>query len=141
VSVTREAMAAALSSVEGLTGSAHRPATVGAGAAWPVWRSTGLEQGGSARVVRWYVLACLSGDEATAAIAADVLLEPMIAVLQPLGLVIELAEPVRLPLEPGQAGIPALRVAVADHVWVGRGSPVVEVTSHPRIVPPAEIRG
>lgn len=118
--IDRDAIATALTGVDGLTGSAFRPATPGAGTAWPVWRSTGLEQGGCARVVRWYVLACVdAGDEPSAAAAADALLEPVIAALRTLGLQVELAEPVRLPLETGQAGIPALRVAVADHVWVG----------------------
>lgn len=132
--VTRAAIAAALSDVPDLAGSEYRPATPGAGQAWPVWRSTGLEQGGCARVVRWYVLVCLvAGDEPSTSSAADVLLEPVIGALRALGLVIELAEPVRLPLESGQSAIPALRVAVVDHVWVGAAPAMVRAE-----LPPAD---
>lgn len=134
IGVTRAAIAAALSGVDGLAGSEYRPATPGAGQAWPVWRSTGLEQGGCARVVRWYVLTCLAaGDEASSAAAVDEVLEPVIGALRALGLVIELAEPVRLPLESGQSAIPALRVAVVDHVWVGAAPAMIRAE-----LPPAD---
>ena len=119
--ITRDQMAGALSSIPGLTGSPYRPQTPGSGAAWPVWLSTGVEQGGCARIVRWYVLAAQSAaDEPTASEQAATLVELLIGTLRALGLVVELVEPVRLPIESGQAGIPALRVLASDHVWIGR---------------------
>lgn len=47
------------------------------------------------------------------------MVEPLIAALRTAGLVVETVEPVRLAVEQGQAGVPALRVAVVDHAWIG----------------------
>ena len=43
----------------------------------------------------------------------------LVAALKAAGLVVETVEPVRIPIENGQAGVPALRLAVVDNVWTG----------------------
>lgn len=76
--------------------------------------------GGCALEVRWYVMVVgPNADEGSTIAAADPIVEPLIAALRAIGLQVETVEPVRLPVESGQAGVPALRVGVIDNVWIG----------------------
>ena len=62
---TRAALAAALSTVDGVTGYVKRPTTPKPGDGWPLWR--GSERGaGWAFTAGWAVLIVLPGDEAAA---------------------------------------------------------------------------
>lgn len=118
--LTRADIAAAASTVPGVTGMVDRPSALEPGSAWPVLRSERSTMGGCAVEVRWYVMVVgPSGDEATTTAAADPLVEPLVVAMRAAGLVVEEIEPVRLPVEPGQQGVPALRVGVVDNAWIG----------------------
>lgn len=118
--LTRADIAAAASTVPGVTGMVDRPAALEPGTSWPVLRSERPVMGGCAVEVRWYVMVVgPSGDEGTTTRAADPLVEPLVAAMRGAGLVVEEVEPVRLPIEPGQAGVPALRFGVVDNAWIG----------------------
>ena len=118
--LSREELAAAIAGVPGVSATAERPPSLDAGAAWPVWRSETPILAGCAVELRWYVLVVgPNGSEASTIAAADPMVAPLVAALKAAGLSVEIIEPVRLPVENGQAGVPALRVAVVDNVWVG----------------------
>ena len=117
--MTRSDIAAALGAVPGVTATADRPPVLDAGASWPVLRNERVTMGGCALEVRWYVLVVGAGGEEASTIAStDPILGPLIAALKSAGLVIEEVAPVRLPVEPGNAGVPAVRVAVVDNAWI-----------------------
>jgi hypothetical protein len=62
---TRQSIADALSTVEGVTGYAKRPTLLGEGVAWPLVQR--LDRGpGQAFQTTWRVIVLLSGDELTA---------------------------------------------------------------------------
>lgn len=62
---TRQAIAEALSTVDGVTGYAKRPTVLGEGVAWPLVQR--LDRGpGQAFQTTWRVIVLLSGDELTA---------------------------------------------------------------------------
>jgi hypothetical protein len=118
--LTRAEVAAAIEAVPGVTPTPDRPPSLSAGVAWPVLRSETTAMGGCALETRWYVLVVASNaDEASTIASADPLAGPLIAALRAAGLVVEIVEPVRIPIEGGQAGVPALRVSVVDHAWIG----------------------
>lgn len=72
---TRDEIAAALSTVEGITGYARRPAASKAGDAWPLWRS-GERADGYAYTHTWVIVIVLPGtDEATADAFVDARLD------------------------------------------------------------------
>jgi len=118
--LTRSDIAAAVSSVPGVVSTPDRPPTLDAGASWPVLRNERVTMGGCALEVRWYVLVVGPGGEEASTIAStDPILGPLVAALKGAGLVIEEVAPVRIPVEPGNAGVPAVRVAVVDNAWIG----------------------
>jgi hypothetical protein len=112
--VTRDAIAAALSTVPGITGSAHEPPTKAAGQAWPVWRDSVTLNGCDAVTVNWYVYVVLpAGDLNTPADAADPLVLPISHALHDTSLTVERWEPWQLQFGP-DAAIPVLRYTVFD---------------------------
>lgn len=118
--LSRSDIAASIEGVPGVTSTVDRPPGLGAGCAWPVLRSETVTMGGCALEVRWYVMVIgPNADEGSTIAAADPLVIPLIAALREVGLTVETVEPVRLPVENGQAGVPALRVGVIDHAWIG----------------------
>lgn len=118
--MTRAELAAAVDTVPGVTSTPDRPPTLDAGASWPVLRNERVTMGGCALEVRWYVLVVGAGaDEGSTIASTDPVLGPLVAALKAAGLVIEEVAPVRLPVEPGNAGVPAVRVAVVDNAWIG----------------------
>jgi hypothetical protein len=60
-----------------------------------------------------------NADPGSTIAAADPMLAPLVTALRAAGLVVETVEPVRIPVENGQAGVPALRLSVVDNVWTG----------------------
>lgn len=118
--LTRAEIAAAIAGVPGVSSTTDRPPSLDAGVAWPVKRSDTSTRGGCAIESRWYVMVVgPNGGEASTIAAADPIVQPLIAALRAAGLVVEVVEPVRLPVENGQAGVPALRVGVVDNAWIG----------------------
>jgi len=112
--ITRADIAAALSTVEGVTGEPLEPPTKGAGQAWPVWRDTETLNGCDAVTVNWYVYVVLpDGDINAPADAADPLVLPLSRAIHATGLTVERWEPYRLQLGPDQS-IPVLRFSAFD---------------------------
>jgi hypothetical protein len=106
--------------VPGVSATPDRPPTLDAGASWPVLRNERVTMGGCALEVRWYVMVVGPGaDEGSTIASTDPVLAPLIAALKSAGLVIEAVEPVRIPVEPGNAGVPAIRVGCVDNAWIG----------------------
>lgn len=95
----RDSIAAALSTVDGVTGYASRPTAIAPGAAWPLLAA--VEHGpGAAFSATWRVLLVLAGDERTAAEQIDAILPDTVAALSPV-LYVDRAEPVNLDTEAG----------------------------------------
>lgn len=82
VSGTRDAIASAVSTVEGLTGYRRRPKAPKVGDAWPLWRGSERSDGW-AFVQTWMVVVVLPGDEATADEWADQYGAPLFEALEP----------------------------------------------------------
>lgn len=79
---TRAALAAALSTVSGITGYALRPKVLRAGDAWPQWR--GSERDDTIGFVEtWNVLVVLPSDETTADSYADTNQAALLDALRP----------------------------------------------------------
>lgn len=118
MTVSRAAIAAALSSVPGVTGSTFEPPSKAAGQGWPVWRSTDITPTGGAGChvgsTHWYVYVVLPGGNAsTPADAADPLVTPIAEALAATSLTLELVEPYSLVLGPDNT-IPVLRYTATD---------------------------
>ena len=98
----------ALKTVPELSASATMPDTITAGMAWPAWAFTEpLNQCGS--ITSWYVFVALpAGNTAATVETADDLVDTVATALFAVGKVIRW-EPWRIPLEPGQQGIPVVR--------------------------------
>lgn len=80
---TRQTIADALSTVDGLTGYAKRPDVLGEGVGWPLIQS--LNRGpGQAFQTTWRVIVLLSGDESTAYDQLDQFVDVLPAALQEL---------------------------------------------------------
>lgn len=82
VAQTRTDIAAALSTVAGVTGYPRRPTAVKAGDAWPLWRG-GERSDGFTFVQSFAVLVALPGDEAAADNGADTYGPPLVDALEP----------------------------------------------------------
>lgn len=94
---TRAALAAALSTVSGVTGYAQRPKVFKAGDAWPQWR--GSERADSIGFYEtWNVLVVLPADETTADSYADVNQAALLNALRPV-LFIDSFAPATLPAD------------------------------------------
>lgn len=108
---TRDAIAAALSTVAGVTGQAMPPDVVTAGVGWPQWVSASTDAYCSLRST-WHVLVVLPNpDAATTIDAGDPLLDAVWAALLEVGEV-PIVEPVTVKVaDPAAAGqdMPALR--------------------------------
>lgn len=78
---TRTALAAALSTVSGVTGYPRRPTTIRSGDAWPQWAGS-QHDGGQGFVETWNVLIVLPPDEAGADTFADAKQALLIAALR-----------------------------------------------------------
>jgi len=79
----RNEIAAALSTVPGVTGYPRRPTAVKAGDAWPLWR--GAERSDGFTFVQTFaVIVALPGDEAQADTNADTAAEPLAEALEPI---------------------------------------------------------
>ena len=112
--ITRTQIADALSTVEGVTGSALEPPTKGAGQAWPVWRDSVTLNGCDAVTVNWFVYVVLpDGDVNAPPDAADPLALPLSRAIHSTGLTVERWEPFRLQLGPDNS-IPVLRFTAFD---------------------------
>jgi hypothetical protein len=93
----RAALAAAVSSVDGLTGYPKRPDAVSAGDGWPRWRGATLGDERIAFTNTWVVVVALPGDEDTADEWADLYGPALFVALSPL-LFIDAIEPALLPM-------------------------------------------
>jgi len=112
--ISRAAIAAALSTVPGITGEALEPPTKGAGQAWPVWRESVTLNGCDAVTVNWYVYVVLPGGDMNApADAADPLALPISRALHATGLTVERWEPYQLVMGPDNS-VPVLRYSAFD---------------------------
>jgi hypothetical protein len=98
----------ALKTVPELAATPTMPDTITAGMAWPAWAfSEPLTRCGA--TTTWYVFVALPAGNLPATVdAADDLVDDIVAVLQAVGKVLRW-EPWRIPLEPGQQGIPVVR--------------------------------
>jgi hypothetical protein len=108
---TRDSIAAALSTADGVTGYPVRPTTIKAGAAWPLL-STVDHGPGAAFSATWRVIVILPGDEVTAIDQTDALLPGLVEALSPV-LFVDRAEPVGWEIREGQtlvATLPALAI-------------------------------
>jgi hypothetical protein len=93
----RNALAAAISTVEGLKGYPARPNLINVGDGWPQWRGA---QRGDDRIAfanTWMVVIALPADELTADDQIDQYGEPLFEALSPL-LYITAVEPAVLPM-------------------------------------------
>jgi hypothetical protein len=79
---TRVAIAAALDTVQGLTGTPRRPKLVTAGAAWPQWGGSERADGG-AFLVTWNILVVLPAQEQDADEFVDDRLDDLYDAIQP----------------------------------------------------------
>jgi hypothetical protein len=114
VSVTRAQIAAALSTVPGITGHAIDPPVKAAGDGWPVWRNSDVLNGCDAMTHRWYVYVVLpAADPGTPPDAADPLVVPIAQALHATTLTVELVEPYQLTFGT-DFPIPVLRYTVFD---------------------------
>jgi hypothetical protein len=96
---TRDSIAAALSTADGVTGYPTRPAVLKAGAAWPLLAS--VDHGpGAAFAATWRVLLVLGADERTAVDQIDALLPAAVEALSPV-LYVDTAVPVNLDTSEG----------------------------------------
>jgi hypothetical protein len=112
--VTRSQIAAALSTVPGVTGEPLEPPTKGAGQAWPVWRDSVVQGGCDVFQVNWYVYVVLpNGDMNAPADAADPLVVPLAQAIHSTGLTVERWEPFQLVMGPDNT-IPVLRYSAFD---------------------------
>jgi hypothetical protein len=100
MAITRELIAAALSTVDGVTGQPGSPKTITRGLGWSQWRST-TPLNRYARATRWYVYVAVSGGSVDAAIAealtlTEPVIEALLAIVGPNGeqLRVEVVEPV-----------------------------------------------
>ncbi|HVQ96133.1 MAG TPA: hypothetical protein VMU51_34250 [Mycobacteriales bacterium] len=97
---SRDAIAAALSDVDGVTGHRTRPTTLIPGNAWP--RLASIDHGpGGAFSATWHVVVVMHGDEAVAAEQLDALLPALVEALGPV-LYVDQAAPVQLDTEVGK---------------------------------------
>lgn len=98
----------ALKTVPELAPTATMPDSIVAGHAWPAWAFTEpLNRCGS--VITWYVFVALPATGLASTVdAADDLVDDVASALATVGKVIRW-EPWRIPLEPGQQGIPVVR--------------------------------
>jgi hypothetical protein len=108
---TRDTIAAALSSVDGVTGTATPPDVLAPGSAWPTWVAAGPSAYGGLQDT-WHVMIVLPNPTMAATVeAADPLVDTAFAALLDVGEV-ALVEPVTIasgdPAGTGQ-GVPALR--------------------------------
>lgn len=98
----------ALKTVPGLAASPTMPDTIVAGMAWPA-RAWTIPQTICGKVVTWYVYVALpAGNLAATVEAADDLVDAVADALADVGKVLRW-EPWRIPLEPGQQGVPVER--------------------------------
>jgi hypothetical protein len=98
----------ALKMVPELAPTATMPDTIVAGMAWPAWAYTEPVTTCGA-VTTWYVFVALpAANNLVTVIAGDDLVDQVVTALWPVGKVIRW-EPWRIPLEPGQQGIPVVR--------------------------------
>ncbi|GIG64260.1 hypothetical protein [Phytomonospora endophytica] len=94
---TRQAIANALSSVDGITGYGHMPDTPAPFDGWPEWVQT-VPRGGCAdgAAITWHALVVLPAADSTTAIdAADPLVASLLDALTEVGTV-ELIDPVQI---------------------------------------------
>lgn len=83
---TRGELAALLSTIDGVTGFVNRPATIKAGAAWPLLRSV-TRAAGLAFEWEWQIVVALGGDELAAQAKLDQLLPTLAVTLDPVAYV------------------------------------------------------
>lgn len=108
---TRSDIVDALKTVPELAASAVMPDNIAAGMAWPAWAYT-EPLTACATVTSWYVFVALpAANTATTVERADDLTDLIATALYQVGKVIRW-EPWRIPLEPGQQGIPVVRYTV-----------------------------
>jgi hypothetical protein len=98
----------ALKTVPELAPAAVMPDTIHAGHAWPAWAST-EPVNRCANLITWYVFVALPAASAASTVdAADDLVDDIAVALGAVGKVVRW-EPWRIPIEPGQQGIPVVR--------------------------------
>lgn len=97
---TRAEIAAALSTVPGVTGYVKRPNVVKAGSAWPLFQNA--ERGpGLSFLANWRVVVALGGDEADATEKLDELLVQIAVALDPVAFVGPAATPIQITTNAG----------------------------------------
>lgn len=98
----------ALKTVPELAPTSSMPDTITAGMAWPAWAYTEPLNVCMA-VTTWYVFVALPAANSLVTVeAGDDLVDVVATALYPVGKVVRW-EPWRIPLEPGQQGIPVVR--------------------------------
>ncbi len=115
--IGRAAIAAALSAVDGLTGSETKPDVVTAGAAWPEWVSRRWmnQQADGYRTTSWRVFVALPNATPGGTIdAGDPLIESVGQALTNLDLRVELVESWAATTSDGSASLPALRYTLTE---------------------------
>ena len=116
MTVTRQAIGDALTAA-GLTGRPTQPPSIGAGDAWPVWRTTAWANAtpGGPRPRSWYVMVALPNGSPDVTVAeGDALVELVGDALWMVGLRVVAAEPWRIAVTDNADGIPVLRYTVDD---------------------------
>ncbi|HEY3516611.1 MAG TPA: hypothetical protein VGL98_06145 [Gammaproteobacteria bacterium] len=109
ISGDRQAIADALSTVDGVTGSRYRPTVIAPGAAWPLLDSLAAADGVPAFEVTWRVLVALPTGEQRASEWFDEHHEELADALADFGYV-ERIEPGRLDTEAGDIDIMIITV-------------------------------
>ena len=117
--ITRADIAAALSTVEGITGEPYEPPTKSVGQGWPIWRNSDVQAtAGTCQVTRvnWYVYVVMPGGDMNAPpVAARSLIQPILDALVATSLTVEMAEPYQLiNWQHPDSTIPVLRFTAFD---------------------------
>lgn len=97
---TRAALAAAINTIDGLKGYAHRPTVFKAGDAWPQWRGGERADVGFVFSNTWVVIVVVPTDERTADEWSDVYGDDVCGALEPV-MYVESQMPIEVPAEGG----------------------------------------
>jgi len=100
LAITRSAIAAALSTLTGVTGTEYRPNLIGEGAAWPQVARFDRADGGAYQIT-WSVFIALGADERSASAFMDTLVPGLIDALDD-EMFIDSMEPVTIQVSGGE---------------------------------------
>ena len=116
MNITREQIAAALSTVPGITGEALEPPTKSPGQAWPVWRESIVTGACDTFTTNWFIFVVLPNGDMNAPVdAGDDFVVPLAVAIHSAGLTVERWEPYQLiNWQYPDAPIPVLRYSAFD---------------------------